>query len=117
MPAIILDQVVDFSPMIELQDTPDTLIASLGLFDTHYHATTAIEIGKQKNADGLIPARERGGERNFLIMDAPSVKVFRIPFFPLDKNIKAQDIQSFRSFARQESTIVFIPKRKLLTAT
>lgn len=100
MPAIILDQVVDFSPMIELQDTPDTLIASLGLFDTHYHATTAIEIGKQKNADGLIPARERGGERNFLIMDAPSVKVFRIPFFPLDKNIKAQDIQFFRSFAQ-----------------
>ncbi len=99
MPAIILDQVIDFSPMIELQDTPDTLIASLGLFDTHYHATTAIEIGKQKNADGLIPARERGGERNFLTMDAPSVKVFRIPFFPLDKNIKAQDIQSFRSFA------------------
>lgn len=100
MPAIILDQVVDFSPMIELQDTPDTLIASLGLFDTYYHATTAIEIGKQKNADGLIPARERGGERNFLTMDAPSVKVFRIPFFPLDKNIKAQDIQSFRSFAQ-----------------
>ena len=99
MPAIILDQVIDFSPMIELQDTPDTLIASLNLFDTYYHATTAIEIGKQKNADGLIPARERGGERNFLTMDAPSVKVFRIPFFPLDKNIKAQDIQSFRSFA------------------
>ncbi|QOI68059.1 major head protein [Escherichia phage VEcB] len=99
MPAIILDQVVDFSPMIELQETPDTLIASLNLFDVQYHATTAIEIGRQKNADGLIPARERGGERNFLTMDAPSVKVFRIPFFPLDKNIKAQDIQSFRSFA------------------
>lgn len=99
MPAIILDQVVDFSPMIELQDSPDTLIASLGLFETEYHATTAIEIGKEKVADGLIPARERGGERNFLTMDAPEVKVFRIPFFPLDKNIKAQDIQSFRSFA------------------
>lgn len=99
MPAIILDQVIDFSPMIELQDTPDTLIASLNLFDVTRHATTAIEIGKEKVADGLIPARERGGERNFLTMDAPEVKVFRIPFFPLDKNIKAQDIQSFRSFA------------------
>lgn len=99
MPAVILDQVVDFSPMIELQDTPDTLIASLGLFDVQYHATTVVEIGKQKTQDGLIPARERGGERNFLTMDTPEVKVFRIPFFPLDKNIKAQDIQSFRSFA------------------
>lgn len=99
MAAIILDQVVDFSPMIDLQDTPDTLIASLNLFDTTYHATTAIEIGKQKVTDGLISARERGGERNFLTMNTPDVKVFRIPFFPLDKNIKAQDIQSFRSFA------------------
>lgn len=99
MPAIILDQVVDFSPMIELQDSPDTLISSLGLFDTYYHQTTAIEIGKEKVNDGLIPARERGGERNFLTMAQPTVKVFRIPFFPLDKNIKAQDIQSFRSFA------------------
>ena len=99
MPAVILDQVVDFSPMIELQDSPDTLIASLGLFDVQYHATTVVEIGKQKTQDGLIPARERGGERNFLTMDTPEVKVFRIPFFPLDKNIKAQDIQSFRSFA------------------
>lgn len=99
MPAIILDQVVDFSPMIELQDTPDTLLASLNLFETSYHATTVIEIGKDKAGSGLIPARERGGERNFLTMTTPVVRTFRIPFFPLDKNIKAQDIQSFRSFA------------------
>ncbi|WNL63500.1 hypothetical protein [Citrobacter phage Tr1] len=100
MAAIILDQVVDFSPMIELQDSPDTLISRLGLFgDVTMHSTTAIEIGKQKGGDGLISARERGGERNFLTMAQPDVKVFRIPFFPLDKNIKAQDIQSFRSFA------------------
>ncbi len=48
MPAVILDQVVDFSPMIELQDSPDTLIASLNLFSVDYHSTTAIEIGKKK---------------------------------------------------------------------
>ena len=99
MPAVILDQVVDFSPMIELQDSPDTLIASLNLFSVDYHSTTAIEIGKEKAEDALISARERGGERNFLTMKNPELKAFRIPFFPLDKNIKAQDIQSFRSFA------------------
>lgn len=99
MPAVILDQVVDFSPMIELQDSPDTLIASLNLFSVDYHSTTAIEIGKEKAEDALISARERGGERNFLTMKNPQLKAFRIPFFPLDKNIKAQDIQSFRSFA------------------
>lgn len=99
MPAVILDQVVDFSPMIELQKPVDTLIASLGLFEVSTHRTTVIEIGKQTRGAGLIPARERGGERNFLTMDTPVLKAFRIPFFPLDKNIKAQDIQSFRSFA------------------
>ena len=75
MPAVILDQVVDFSPMIELQDSPDTLIASLNLFSVDYHSTTAIEIGKEKAEDALISARERGGERNFLTMKNPELKV------------------------------------------
>lgn len=101
MPAILgLDQVVDLTPTLELVKSPNTLVASLGVFDTPvHHRTDAITVGRDQVKDGLIVARERGGERNWLTKSTPNLVPVRIPFFPLDHNIKAQDVQSFRTYA------------------
>lgn len=101
MPAILgLDQVVDLTPTLELVKSPNTLVASLGVFDTPvHHRTDAITVGRDKAEDGLIVARERGGERNWLTKSTPNMVPVRIPFFPLDHNVKAQDVQSFRTYA------------------
>lgn len=94
-----LDQVIDFTPLIELEPTLPTLIDSLDLFSTEYHATDNVELARQSNSDSVIPARERGGERNWNAKSNPDWKVVKVPFFPLDHNIKAADVQSFRTYA------------------
>lgn len=96
--ANILEQVIDFTPLIQLEETQPTLLSSLGLFDVQHHATTLVSIGRDTENDSLIPARERGGERNWLSMNKEKLAAVSIPFFPLDHNITAQDIQSFRTY-------------------
>lgn len=100
------DKVIDFTPMIELVDTPNTLISSMNIFDTYRHATTLQEIVRTTSGDALIPARERGGERNWMTQTGYDVRPVRIPFFPLDHNIKAADVQDFRAFLSTTDTVL-----------
>ena len=92
------EQVVDFTPLLELAPTPPTLLASLDLFDVSHERTTLIAVGRDVSDNNLIPARNRGGDRNWATKSEPNRKPLSIPFFPLDHNITAQDIQSLRSY-------------------
>lgn len=96
--AINFEQVVDFTPLLQLQPTQPTLLASLDLFDVRHEATTMVAVGRDVANNALIPARNRAGERNWSTRGDVSRQVFEIPFFPLDHNITAQDIQSLRSY-------------------
>lgn len=93
-----VEQVVDFTPLLQLAPSEPTLLASLGLFEVNHERTTLVSVGRDVDSAGLIPARNRGGERNWDTRTDVSRKVFEIPFFPLDHNITAQDIQSLRSY-------------------
>lgn len=96
--AINFEQVVDFTPLLELQPTQPTLLASLGLFDVRHEATTLVSVGRDVANNDLIPARNRAGERNWVTRSDVAMQAFTIPLYPLDKNITAQDIQSLRSY-------------------
>lgn len=97
------DRKVDFTPLIELAPTQNTLISSLGIFESYNHATTEIRVDRDVSSDKLIPARVRGGERNWLTTPGLNGVAVTIPFFPLDHNIKAQDIQSFLDFLNPDA--------------
>lgn len=74
------------------------LITGMGLFATHNIETTVaqVEFVQEKLAD--IPARARGGERNYVSSEDAKTVNLTVPFYPLDKAIRAADIQSFREY-------------------
>lgn len=107
--AVYGDQIVDLSPVLNLEQRVPRIITSLNLFSTDYHATDLIEVDRDVEAAGIIPARERNGERNWLTDNRPNGKIFRAPFFPLDHNIKPVDVQSFRDFLLRADELETIP--------
>ncbi len=74
------------------------LISGMGMFVDHNIETTVaqVEYVQEKVAD--IPARARGGERNYVNSEDATTINLNIPFYPLDKGIRAADIQNFREY-------------------
>lgn len=103
------DKFVDFTPILNLQERKPRVITSLNLFETDFHATEYVEVGREVSDTLIIPARERNGERNWLVTDRPNGKVFKIPFFPVDRNIKGVDIQSFRTLMDPNQQLDSLP--------
>ena len=89
---------VDFTEEINLFPKVWSLISGMNLFDIHNIRTdlAQVEFVQEKIAD--IAARKRGGERNFVTSEDARTANLSVPFFPLDRNIKAADIQSFRQY-------------------
>lgn len=96
--ANIFDQVVDWTPLLSLETRIPGVIGSLDLFETpDMHATDLVMVPRETNDSLVIPARLRNGERNWVTSNRPEEVPFRIPFFPLDHNVKPVDVQSYRA--------------------
>lgn len=90
--------ILDYSKHIELIPRVHTLVSNMGLFNDVFGSTTVAQVERVTEQTGLISARKRGGDRNYVASENARTENLNIPFFPLDKNITAQDIQNFRAY-------------------
>lgn len=97
MPRFLDNQFYDLSPLIEITTRRQGVIESLNLFDINYDTSTTVRVQRTVDQQVLIEARQRQGERNWISGNRPSEKALIVPFFPVDANIKAVDIQNFTS--------------------
>jgi hypothetical protein len=89
---------LDYSKHIELVPRVHTLVGDMNLFSDVFGNSTVAQAERVNEKTGLISARKRGGERNFVDSEDVRTENFNIPFFPLDRHIKAADIQNFREY-------------------
>lgn len=90
--------IVDYSKHIELIPRVNKLTSQLGLFSKVFQNSDIAEVERVQEIVELFQARARGGERNFVGSENAELRHFKVPFFPLDRNITAQDIQNFRQY-------------------
>ncbi len=91
------NQFYDLSPLIEITTRRQGVVESLNLFDINYDTSTTVRVQRTVDQQHLIEARQRQGERNWINTNKPTEKALIVPFFPVDANIKAVDIQNFTS--------------------
>lgn len=91
------NQFYDLSPLIEITTRRQGVIEQLNLFDPEYNTSTTARVQREVDQQVLIEARQRQGERNWITGTKPTEKALIIPFFPVDANMKAVDIQNFTS--------------------
>ncbi len=89
---------VDYSDEINLIPRVNTLVQGMGLFDVKYISTTVAQVERVTELTELFDDRARGGERNFIGSESAMTYNFNVPFFPLDRNISAADLQNFREY-------------------
>lgn len=89
---------VDYTDEINLFPKVWSLISGMNLFDTHPVRTDLVQVEYVQEKLAAIAARKRGGERNFITSEDARTANLNVPFFPLDRSIKAADIQSFREY-------------------
>jgi hypothetical protein len=86
------------------------IIASLGLFTTpKVLSTTTAWIEMRSNTLALVPSRPRGGPADVNIMGRRSAVPFRIPHFPLDATVLADEVQDLRAFGGTAGTLESFP--------
>lgn len=90
--------IVDLGATLELVPRQFRLITGMNLFETHLGTSTIAQIERVDEIVADIPARRRGGERNYVGSERAQIKNLNIPFFPLDKGITAADVQNFRRY-------------------
>lgn len=89
---------LDYSEEIQLLPKVWSLVSGMNLFDVHNISTTLAQVERVQDTSSLIPARLRGGERNYIDSENAETVNFNVPFFPLDRQITAADIQGFRQY-------------------
>lgn len=90
--------VLDYTPLATLVERTDNALDALGLFEEIFGQTTTAELERITQGSDTIEAKERGGDRNYSGDEQSQIEYFRIPFFPLDKLAKPQDVQDFREY-------------------
>src|SRR5699024_2304831 len=90
--------IVDLGATLDLVPRQFRLITGMDLFETRLGTSTIAQIERVDEVVTDIPARRRGGERNYVGNERAQVKNLNIPFFPLDKGITAADVQNFRRY-------------------
>lgn len=95
MPGYLQNQFYDLTPLIEITERKPGIVESLDLFSVDYNRSTTARVERILDDKVLIEARQRQGERNWITSKQGEEKAFIIPFFPVDANIKAVDIQNF----------------------
>lgn len=100
--AIVRDSkftITDHTPEINLIPKIWSLITGMNLFSEVHNITgTTADVEYVTEVQGDIPARLRGGERNYVGSENAKVIPLKVPFYPLDRRISPKDIQSFRQY-------------------
>lgn len=94
---------LDYTPLADLVERTDNALEALGLFEPIFGQTTTAEMERVTEGSDAIPAKERGGDRNYAGTESARKEFFAIPFFPLDKLAKASDIQDFREYGTADT--------------
>lgn len=110
-------QILDFSTLIEIVPRIDQLITNMNLFTPHYLQTTIAQVERIDEGVKDIKATRRGGVRQYVGSERVRLKNFNVPFFPLDRQITAGDIQNFRMYGTEnvpqtvEAEVIRVLKR------
>lgn len=97
-------QVLDYSGLVELTPRQDLLITNMNLFTPHYLKTTTVSLDRVDEGIADFEARRRGGPRNYIGSERATNRQLEVPFFPLDRQINAADIQNFRAYGTESET-------------
>jgi hypothetical protein len=76
-------------------------IGEIGLFAPKSTRTTSVAVEFNNGVLNLIPAGTRGGPANLNKTGKRQLKNFNIPHFPLEDQIKAEDVQNIRAFGSE----------------
>lgn len=96
-------QILDFTSMLEIVPREYRLITDMNLFTEYRGKTTVAQVERIDETVGDFEARRRGGERNYIGTESARLENFNIPFFPLDRQINAADIQNFRAYGTENA--------------
>lgn len=96
-------EVQDFTPLVDLVERTDNALEALGLFEEFFGNTTTVEVERVTVGHDEIEDKARGGERNYADVDQAQAEFFRIPFFPMDGYVKANDVQDFRAYGEENA--------------
>lgn len=91
-------QIVDLGATLEIVPRQFRLITNMNLFTPYHGVTTVAQVQRLDEVVTDFPARRRQGERNYVGTEKAQLKNFNIPFFPLDRQITAADVQNFRQY-------------------
>lgn len=93
-------EVKNYAVLTELLDyRTDKIIDSLGIFGTDkFHTSTVAEVQRKTRSLDNIVAQPRRGERNFAGRDKVIKRNFDVPFFPLDTEFSAAEVQDLKKF-------------------
>ena len=100
---------LDYSEEINLIPKVWSLVSGLGLFEEKPIKTTVAQVEFVQEVLSDITSQTRAsGTRNQAGQETAVVKNLNVPFFPLDRNITAADIQNFRAYGTgaTEKTLV-----------
>lgn len=95
---------IDYSDEIELIPRGWSLLASMNMFDVHNVSTTVAQVERIQEISTLFDSRERSAERNYIGSENAQTYNLNIPFFPLDRQITAADVQNFRKYGSGEDS-------------
>lgn len=96
-------QILDYTGMLEIVPREYRMITDMNLFTPYYGRTTTAQVERIDENVGDFEARRRGGERNYVGAEGAFLKNFNIPFFPLDRQINAADVQNFRAYGSENA--------------
>jgi hypothetical protein len=91
-------QIVDLGATLEIVPRQFRLITNMNLFTPYHGVTTVAQVERVDEVVTDFPARRRQGERNYVGTEKAQLRNFNIPFFPLDRQITAADVQNFRQY-------------------
>lgn len=96
-------QIVDLGATLEIVPRQYRLITNMDLFTPYHGVTTIAQVERVDEVVTDFPARRRQGQRNYVGTEKAQLKNFNIPFFPLDRQITAADVQNFRKYFTKDA--------------
>ena len=96
-------QIVDLGATLEIVPRQYRLITNMDLFTAYHGVTTIAQVERVDEVVTDFPARRRQGQRNYVGTEKAQLKNFNIPFFPLDRQITAADVQNFRKYFTKDA--------------